>query len=929
MFVGVPSWSGAVTSPEISEQPPAAIALVGTDANLKRATALFLDCCADAEGFVAAHETEIERVLAADVDSCTVMVLDVGAVDVSAVIAPDGERNALLTIARPAHDAPGDHPTPLLDEPIDASPAIIWLKDLNGRYLRVNKRFGEALETNADQVCGKTDEELTPGGSIEGMRPRTGEGPRREPLELEYTVGPVDDRPPFAVLRFALRDADGEATAVCGVAAPLARADLARSECARLMRLERWSRSDEAAVRAELLDEWGVTLTSGSTLAHESAAVGSEWPTSVDQPANAVGDQFAALAAELDAALATSARLDRDLTEERRQATALRETSILAARRAQELLRCVTDERARSAELEESLSATEARLTEAAAQRDGERARAERIEAGAADAVAQAQQLAETLGLELTAARAELERLKIAAGEAPTPAELEAERAQTHEARLAAEQARAELATTAASLARERRTVETLRAELRAAEEEAGRARRAASEAAAQAPTQEELDEERRRADRASTALAGMRAKAELAEAEAKSALAQARSELRRAHADVAASSSALNAEQQSVLSLRAELAAISEKLELAVQAASEKPSLDELERQRSRAEEAEAANEEARREASLLAQTIDQLNRAQADATASSTALAAKEQLVDALHAELAGVREQLEQARHAPVGAESHDPATEELHRERLRADRAEAALNEQRMRAEQATIAAERAAADAAAAVAEGEDHRRTAEALRAELTASSAEIEPVSEADTASADELVTEPHVWDGAAQRALSAALAEVSDWRGALREAVNVLGSAQKWDAIVAWCPEERRKSMQCVAMWSGEPAGLGAFETRTWQYRRNPPPSEPGAAATALTATWVVDLASAEDALMRAAAVEGMASVVLVPISDGARTVGMLELLSRRAGPPGSELLLWLEGIALQLAAIAKLLKLAAAPQWRVGRL
>jgi PAS domain-containing protein len=883
-----------VTSPEISDQPPAAIALVGGDGMLKRATALFLDCCADAEGFVAAHQTEIERVLAADAESSAVMLLDAGAVNVSAVIAPDGERNALLTIARPAPEASGDDATRLLDESIDASPAIIWLKDLNGRYLRVNDRFVEALETNADQVCGKTDDELAPGASIEGMRLRSGVAPRREPLEFEYTIGPADDRPAFAVLRFALRNADGEPTIVCGVAAPLARADLARSECARLMRFERWCRSDESAVRAELLDEWGLTPTSRSTFAQGPAAAVSESPISAHQPADVAGDQFAAIAAELDGALATSARLDRELTEERRQATALRETSILAARRAQELLRNLNDERARSAELEGSLARAEARLTEVASERDSERATAERTEAGAADALAQAEQSAETLRLELTAARAELERLEIAVSEAPTLEELEAERAQTHDARLAAEQAQAELATTAASLARERRTVETLRAEVRAAEEEAGRARRTASEAAAQAPTHEELEEERRRADRANSALAGVRARAELAEAEAKSALAQARSELRRAHADVAASSSALHTEQQSVVSLRAELAAVRGELELAVQAAAEKPSPDELEQQRSRAEHAEAANE----------------------------------QIIETLRAELARVREQLERARHAPVGGESQGPALEELDRERRRADQAEAALNEQRVRADQAILVAERAAADAAAALADSEDHRRTAEALRAELTGRP-EIEPVGEANATSADESVSESHVWDAASQRALSAALTDVSDWRTALMQAVNVLGSAGAWDAIVAWCPEERRKSMKCIAAWIGEPAERSTFETRTWQHRRKLPANEPGGAADPLSASWLVDLESADDALMRAAAAEGMGSAVLVPISDGEGTIGMLELLSRRAAPPESELLLSLEGVALQLGAIARLLKLTAAPQWRVGRL
>ena len=48
------------------------------------------------------------------------------------------------------------------------------------------------------------------------------------------------------------------------------------------------------------------------------------------------------------------------------------------------------------------------------------------------------------------------------------------------------------------------------------------------------------------------------------------------------------------------------------------------------------------------------------------------------------------------------------------------------------------------------------------------------------------------------------------------------------------------------------------------------------------------------------------------------------------MLELLSRQRPPlPSAELMVSLEGIALQLGVVAQLLKLADVPRWRIGRL
>jgi hypothetical protein len=88
-------------------------------------------------------------------------------------------------------------------------------------------------------------------------------------------------------------------------------------------------------------------------------------------------------------------------------------------------------------------------------------------------------------------------------------------------------------------------------------------------------------------------------------------------------------------------------------------------------------------------------------------------------------------------------------------------------------------------------------------------------------------------------------------------------------------------------------------------------------------------MAATCLIELQSAEDPLLRAAAAEGMGSALLVPISNGGETIAMLELLSRTATAPNAELMVSLEAIALQLGAIAQLLKLADVPRWRMARL
>jgi hypothetical protein len=173
-----------------------------------------------------------------------------------------------------------------------------------------------------------------------------------------------------------LRDSDGQPTATCSVAAPLADASLARAECERLMRIDRWGRLDALTIRQELLDEWGLTIADGS----------SGPPLDRD-------DRVAAALAERDEALATTAQLKEELLMESEQRDSLRAESERAAARAEELDGAVAAEKERCGELERSLGRSDARVTELEAEISAVRAeheehvlRAQTLEAAAASA---------------------------------------------------------------------------------------------------------------------------------------------------------------------------------------------------------------------------------------------------------------------------------------------------------------------------------------------------------------------------------------------------------------------------------------------------------------------------------------------------------------------------------------------------------------
>ncbi len=542
---------------EVCEGVPALVAVLGEDGLVACATSGFADRFDMLDAELAYCPTEVKLITTGQADRLTAP-LDGLEASLAGVVDAHGRRLALLMIAADRDEADIGPVSPLFEEPLDDSLAIVWLKDLDGRYLRVNSRYLAQLGTDAETVCGHTDAELTAAASIEGMRLADADIAASEPLELEYLIGAFEERPAFAALRFALRDGDGQPTATCSVAAPLAEAALARSECDRLMRLDRWRRLDAAAIRQELLEEWGLTLTDGS----------SEPPLDRDE-------RVAAALAERDEALARGARLKEELVELHEQLESLRTESEQAGRRAEELDGAVAEEQTRSDELTQSLVREEARVGE--------------------------------LEAELTARQAEL-------AERSLPAE---------------------------------------------------------------------------------------------------------------------------------------------------------EPEADE----------------------------------------------------------------------------------STPECDRPR-------------------------------------------------------------------------------WGPGAQHALSAGFVGMTEWRSALKHATDTLGSEGGWDAAIAWCVERPGPSMRCGVVWTRDPAALGSFEGQAWKHIEDPSSAEFGRARSRMATTCLLDLQSAEDPLLRAAAAEGIRSAMLVPISDGLATTAMLELLSRHAAAPNPELVVALDAIALQLGALARLLKFTDRTEWRLGR-
>jgi PAS domain S-box-containing protein len=134
---------------------------------------------------------------------------------------------------------------------LDATTAVIYLKDAQGRYLFVNRQFQEVFGLGREQVIGKADEEVLPGPVARTLQSDDlGVLQVRAPIQIEEAIPGRDGVHTFLSLKFPLLDPSGAAYGICCVATDITeriRADEARQRAREGAERERQL---EEAVRA-------------------------------------------------------------------------------------------------------------------------------------------------------------------------------------------------------------------------------------------------------------------------------------------------------------------------------------------------------------------------------------------------------------------------------------------------------------------------------------------------------------------------------------------------------------------------------------------------------------------------------------------------------------------------------------------------------
>lgn len=143
------------------------------------------------------------------------------------------------------------------------TPAVIYIKDLAGRYMLVNSRFEELFGVSNDAVRGKMDEEILPAAVASQFRAGDAEVlENAEPVQVEKRIVQQDGVHTYLTVKFPLFDETGKVRRLCGIATDITEAKKAQDQLRRLSASIITNQEKErAAISRELHDELGQVLT--------------------------------------------------------------------------------------------------------------------------------------------------------------------------------------------------------------------------------------------------------------------------------------------------------------------------------------------------------------------------------------------------------------------------------------------------------------------------------------------------------------------------------------------------------------------------------------------------------------------------------------------------------------------------------------------
>jgi len=120
--------------------------------------------------------------------------------------------------ARPRQDHVAEAGTDQLLALIDNTSAVIYMRDLDGRYMVVNREYERLFNLHREAIIGLTDHDLFPAEIADEFRANDLQAAATGgPVQVEEVAPGADGPHTYITVKFPLLDSAGQAYAVCGI----------------------------------------------------------------------------------------------------------------------------------------------------------------------------------------------------------------------------------------------------------------------------------------------------------------------------------------------------------------------------------------------------------------------------------------------------------------------------------------------------------------------------------------------------------------------------------------------------------------------------------------------------------------------------------------------------------------------------------------
>ncbi len=143
------------------------------------------------------------------------------------------------------------------------TPAVVYIKDRDGRYLLVNSRYEELFGVKNEEVRGRTDDDVLPREAADQFRAHDRQVlDQGHPAQMVERISQDDGLHTYLSIKFPVYDEAGEVSGVCGIATDITELKKTQDQLRRLSGSIMASQEKErSAIARGLHDELGQVLT--------------------------------------------------------------------------------------------------------------------------------------------------------------------------------------------------------------------------------------------------------------------------------------------------------------------------------------------------------------------------------------------------------------------------------------------------------------------------------------------------------------------------------------------------------------------------------------------------------------------------------------------------------------------------------------------